>query len=142
MSYAATYISANSFSVPNDKRGFFMPTARAMIDCNGTLKYSSIASASFGSGITTVVLTQSVLTDPCGDCFVFPFFSGPEGNMPIHTHEDDDTGGDGVVGFPPAHEVSENGTQIRFRQSGGEWGNWLIVQGLGFTYRLTWTDAS
>jgi hypothetical protein len=127
MSYTATYISANSFSVPNDKREFFVATARVMVDCNGTLKYSSITSSSFADGITTVVLTQSVLTDPCGDCFVFPFFSGPTGNMPIHTHEDDDTGGSGVVGSPAQYEW--NDTQIRFKNTDGSWGDWVELGG-------------
>ena len=125
MSYTATYISANSFSVPNDKREFFVATARTMVDCGGTLKYSSIVSSSFADNKTTVVLTQSVLTNPCGDCFVFPFFSGPTGNMPIHTHEDDNTGGSGVIGTPPTHELNEDATQIRFRQSNGTWGDWV-----------------
>lgn len=98
--WAATYISANSFSVEGDQTAFFKPTERAIIDCDGTLKYSSIDTVDLDLGDTIIVLKKSILTDPCGDVMLGGIWVGASGNLPPHTHEDDDTGGPDVYGIP------------------------------------------
>jgi hypothetical protein len=125
--YAATYIAANQFSVEDDKTNFFHLTEIIRIEDNGTYKYSSINDVDFGDGLTTVTITQSILVGPCGNVEPSGIWSGPTGNTPAHTHEDDNTGGSGIKGSPPLHEW--NGTELRFKQTDGSWGDWTDLGG-------------
>lgn len=125
--WTAVYISANSFKVATNVSAYFLPTERVVVDCNGTLVYSSVYSVSYADGWTTVTLTESVLTDPCGVCNVGGVIAGDTGNLPDHDHSKTGQGGTGVIGSPAQYEW--NGTQIRFKNTGGSWGEWVDIGG-------------
>jgi hypothetical protein len=57
-SAAPTYISATSFSVAGDQTNIFQVLRRTKTVNSGGTIYSSIASSSFGAGITTVTVTN------------------------------------------------------------------------------------
>jgi hypothetical protein len=142
MEWDAIYVAANQFKILNDQRSWFVATERVQVDCDGTLIWSSIGTVSFDSTYTIVTITKSVLTDPCTTARVGGVYSGATGNLPPHTHEDDDTGGSGVVGSPPAHEWRNYNTEIRFKDPYGEWGEWADLQGDSIVNMGSWVTAT
>jgi hypothetical protein len=138
MEWDTIYVAANQFKILNDQRAWFVATERVQVDCDGTLIWSSIDTVSFDSTYTIVTITKSVLTDPCTTARVGGVYSGATGNLPPHVHEDDDTGGSGVIGSPPAHELRNYNTEIRFKNPDGSWGEW---QSFGYSYKEEWTDG-
>jgi hypothetical protein len=135
--FDATYISANSFSVPTDVRNYFLSNIAVTVECGGVWVFSYVESSSFGGGITTVTLKTSVLYAPCGNAElgIHPYMT------PFHSHDDStNSGGMGVVGAPPSHQW--NGTQIRFIDSYGVWGSWVDLKGASIEYRGTWSGSS
>lgn len=136
--WTAVYISANSFKVATNVSAYFLPTERVVVDCDGTPVYSSILSVSYADNWTTVVLTESVLTDPCGVCNVGGITSGPTGNMPDHDHSATGKGGSGVIGAPAQYEW--DGTQIRFKNPDGSWGEWVELGGVDGATWYTGTE--
>lgn len=104
MSFTATYISANSFKIlSQDARVAFPVTSRAIVDCSGVWVASHILTSTYDGSDTTITLNANILSDPCGEVIPGGITVGATGNMPPHSHDDDDTGGDDVQGSPPAH---------------------------------------
>jgi hypothetical protein len=135
-SFDATYISANSFSVPGDVRYYFLPNIAVTVECGGVWVFSYVESATYSTD-TTVVLKTSVLSAPCGNAEVgiHPYM------IPWHPHDEStNSGGDEVLGAPPSHEW--NGTQIRFRYAYGEWGEWVDLVGPATEFTGPWSDSS
>lgn len=72
-----TYISATSFSVAGDFRDIFTEYRRLYTNNTGGVVYSSVSSASYGSGVTTVVITNDSGTLDVGLNAVYYSFSDP-----------------------------------------------------------------
>lgn len=72
-----TYISATSFSVSGDYRDIFTQYRRLYTNNTGGVVYSSVSSASYGSGITTVVVTNDSGTLDVGLNSVYYAFVDP-----------------------------------------------------------------
>jgi hypothetical protein len=119
--FDATYVSADSFTVAGDVEQYFPAGVIVRVDCGGWV-YSPVDSSVYSSPNTTVTLEDSVLTSPCGYAEIST--CSPDG-VPIHDHSDSSSGGSGVVGTAPAHEVS--GNMIRFRNPNGTWGSWINI---------------
>lgn len=121
--FTPTYVDVDQFSVPGDVTYYFPAGIRLKINCSGSVDHSSVESSSYGGGITTITLTQNILTDPVTAVWIPP--NHPDA-VAIHDHSDDDSGGTGVVGTQPDHEWSS--TSIRFTNPSG-WGDWTDIQG-------------
>jgi hypothetical protein len=80
----ATYSSGTTFTVPGDYTAQFVALAKVRVDLgSGTLKGSYVASSSYGGGNTTVILHDSILTNPIAGVWVtgarnglFPYGNG------------------------------------------------------------------
>lgn len=71
------YINATSFSVSGDFRDIFTEHRRLYTNNTGGVVYSSVVSASYGSGVTTVVVTNDSGTLDVGLSTVYYSFSDP-----------------------------------------------------------------
>ena len=61
--FAATYISATQFSVPNNHTDIYLVGRRVRVVLAASTVYSAVTASSFGLGVTTVTI-DSVLTNP------------------------------------------------------------------------------
>lgn len=72
-----TYISGTSFSVSGDYRDIFTQYRRLYTNNTGGVIYSSVSSASYAAGVTTVVITNDSGTLDVGLNAVYYSFSDP-----------------------------------------------------------------
>jgi len=83
----ATYSSGTTFTVPDDYTAQFVALAKVRVDLgSGTLKGSYVASSSYGGGFTTVILHDSILTNPISGVWVTAARNGlfPYGNGEVN----------------------------------------------------------
>lgn len=84
----AIYISANSFSVIEDKTDELLENRRLKFDCGiDGLMYASVVSSGF-STVTTVVIDEDILTTNLEDVLYGVVKPGTQGNLPSHFHTD------------------------------------------------------
>lgn len=124
--YTAVYEAANQFSIASqnliDK---FLASVKVKIYSGGEYKFVTVSSSEYSGGDTVVTIEESVLTNPCGNCFYSMVAAGSSGNLCDHDHSDGTEGGDDVIGAPPDHENTL--TTIRFRKPDGTWGDTITL---------------
>jgi len=108
--FTATYINANSFSLVGDMTTEFSADRRTKANCGSDgYKYGTIASSSYSSPNTTVVINASGddLTDKLVRVFYGEQSSGNTGTIPTHLH--DGTEGEGGDIDASAHDIADHG---------------------------------
>jgi len=93
-----TYADVNQFQISGNQLSYFHVTEIVRALCSGVSVYSSISSATYDGSDTTITTTQNILSDPITEVEIVGIWSGSNGNLPIHSHDDDLTGGSGVKG--------------------------------------------
>ena len=88
--YTATYVDANTFTLVGDKTTEFSVNRRMKANCGSDgYKYGTIASTTYSSPNTTVVINTSGddLTDKLVRAFYGEQSSGTTGTLPAHNHD-------------------------------------------------------
>lgn len=99
MAITATYISSTSFSVTGDQTAIFTADRLVKLSCGvDGYVYGTILSSTYTT-LTTVVISESVITSNLETALVGMVQSGSTGSLPVHDHGPD-FGQGGVV---PCH---------------------------------------
>jgi hypothetical protein len=122
--FSPTYVNSTTFRLDGADYTYYFPTGIMVRADIGSYVYSSVSSSTYSGGNTTVVLTQGVLTS--GLTGIAVANTAPTA-VPLHTHSGDDSGGTGVTGTAPEHQW--DGTQVRFKQNTGSWGDYTDLEG-------------
>ena len=78
-----TYISATSFSVPGDQTATLQALRRVLLTVSGGQAYGTIVSSSYGTGVTTVVVTNdSIALDAGASVMKYSILSATPTSLP------------------------------------------------------------
>lgn len=100
MGLTATYSDADTFTVVGDRTADFVVNRKVRCDCGvDGYKYGIVSASSYGDPNTTVDLTADSdnLTANLTDADWSVVKPGTAGNIPLHSHADEDKGGGSLV---------------------------------------------
>lgn len=120
MTIAATYISSTSFSVTGNQTALFTADRLARLYCGADgYKYGTIVSSTY-STVTTVVISESVITANLESAQAGVVQSGTSGSLPVHSHSSSFGQGGSLSGYVPAGGPYYDNT-ITVAKSGGQY---------------------
>jgi len=96
MAISATFVDADTFTVVGDKTANFVANRRIICDCGvDGYKYPVVLSSAWGDPNTTIELTadSDEITANLTSVEWSVVLAGATGNLPLHGHTDEDTGG-------------------------------------------------
>ena len=82
----ASYISATQFSVSGDHTTEFIEGRRVRVLILGVYYYSNVVSSSYTAPVTTVVISESILTSNLTEVHYGIVNIGSQGSLPEHSH--------------------------------------------------------
>ncbi len=115
MGLVATYVDADTFTVVGDRTADFVVNRKVRCDCGvDGYKYGVVSASAFGA-TTSVDLTANSdnLTANLTDVDWSVVKTGAAGNIPLHSHIDEDTGGTSVFSAVPVNIVQANALNIQ-----------------------------
>jgi len=126
----ATYISANSFSVPSDKTLEFVTGRRVKCDCGvDGIMYTDVVSATY-SAVTTVVIDENSLTSNLVTVLYGVVEPGPNGSLPNHDHSiTEGMGGEVSLLHLSDTPTTYSGTEDMYLRSTGSGTEWATISG-------------
>ena len=115
MSFAASYISANSFSVSGDQTQYFTVGNSVRVSQGDYFVFSHVFSVSLSGSNTIVVLRDATLNSNVE--LAYPgLLSGTYSALPMHNHTDDWTGG--LISGGGGGSPGGSDTSVQFNDSG------------------------
>lgn len=121
MAIEATYVSSTVFTVEQDQTTLFTTDRLARLDCGvDGYKYGTIVSSVYTT-LTTVTISESVITSNLESVVVGLVQSGSSGSLPVHSHNSNfGQGGDLSDSYVPSGGPYYGNTRI-VAKSGGQY---------------------